>query len=48
MCQPRRKLQIAAIHEKRKINKKDRLIKLNELIFHKTKLLVHVYLIGLM
>ena len=22
MCQPRRKLQIAAIHEKRKINKK--------------------------
>ena len=29
MCQPRRKLQIAAIHEKRKINKKNRLPKLN-------------------
>ena len=36
MCQPRRKLQIAAIHEKRKINKKNRLTKLNELIFHQS------------
>ena len=33
----RRKLQIAAIHEKRKINKKDRLIKSNELIFHQNQ-----------
>ena len=47
MCQPRRKLQIAAIHEKSKINKKDRLIKMN-LSSTKTKVLVHVYLIGLM
>ena len=37
MCQPRRKLQITAIHEKRKINKKNRLIKLNELIFHQNQ-----------
>ena len=37
MCQPRRKLQIAAIHEKRKINKKNRLIKLNELISHQNQ-----------
>ena len=37
MCQPRRKLQIAAIHEERKINKKNRLIKLNELIFHRNQ-----------
>ena len=37
MCQPRRKLQIAAIHEIRKINKKNRLIKLNELIFHQNQ-----------
>ena len=38
MCQPRRKLQIAAIHEKRKINKKNRLTKLNELnIFHQNQ-----------
>ena len=34
MCQPRGKLQIAAIHEKRKIN---RLRKLNELIFHQNQ-----------
>ena len=37
MCQPRRKLQKAAIHEKRKINKKNRLIKLNEIIFHQNQ-----------
>ena len=37
MCQPRRKLQIAAIHEKRKINKKNRSIKLNELILHQNQ-----------
>ena len=37
MCQPRGKLQIAAIHEQRKINKKDRLIKLNDLIFHQNQ-----------
>ena len=37
MCQPRRKLQILAIHEKRKINKKNRLIKLNDLIFHQNQ-----------
>ena len=37
MCQPRRKLQIAAIHEKRKINEKNRLTKLNELIFHQNQ-----------
>ena len=37
MCQPRRKLQIAAIHEKRKINKKNRLTKLNELIVHQNQ-----------
>ena len=38
MCQPRRKLQLAAIHEKRKINKKkNRLTKLNELIFHQNQ-----------
>ena len=39
MCQPRRKLQKAAIHEQRKINENDRLIKLNELIFHKNQCL---------
>ena len=37
MCQPRRKLQIAAIHDKRKINKKNRLTKLNEFIFHQNQ-----------
>ena len=37
MCLPRRKWQIAAIHEKCKINKKNRLIKLNELIFHQNQ-----------
>ena len=31
------KLQIAAIHKKRKINKKNRLTKLNELIFHQNQ-----------
>ena len=35
MCQP--EVANRAIHEKRKINKKNRLTKLNELIFHQNQ-----------